>query len=569
MPTEIDKALFNDIIHHNIAIGRYSDQQIHDIVNLLNKADADILSKIAAYGEKDNFTSARLKALLKEIKAMNADAYDEANKRLSAEMQAFAQHSSEVATGMLASQLPVSWSPVAMTAEQLAAIVSSTPISVGPDKKLLLEEIFSKLAAGKEENIRGALRLGMVEGETVDQMIRRLRGTRANRYKDGVLEISRRDAAAVVRSTVISTGNLANMATFEANSDVLKGWVYIGTLDSRMCSVCAMNYGKTFPLGDGPLPIRHLNCRCIAGPAIKTWEELGFKGMKEFDVGTKASAGGLVRADMIYPDWLKGQPAKVQDEILGKARGQLFRDGKIKLDKYTDASGKMITLDELKGVGEKTASSTISSFPKLNDIKAAELQAKQEFGLSLASYRKLHPEVADEINSAIQEFKDKYGAVHLDSISTKTVRDKYGREKFWMEASAMGKPDDITRNHLIINLAIFENQTLELVNAKISEVAAKGTWVPTELKQVVAHELAHVKISQGITMQEAMRKNQRLEYTFFKSNGLSRYGAKDGAEGIAESFAKHIKDGNIDGVTLLNMNKTASEIIEEFTGVKL
>ena len=58
----------------------------------------------------------------------------------------------------------------------------------GVEKKLLLKEIFQGLAAGREEDIRGAIRLGVVEGESMPQMVSRLRWTKAAQYKVGVLE---------------------------------------------------------------------------------------------------------------------------------------------------------------------------------------------------------------------------------------------------------------------------------------------------------------------------------------------------------------------------------------------
>jgi hypothetical protein len=45
---------------------------------------------------------------------------------------------------------------------------------------------------------------------------------------------------------------------------------------------------------------------------------------------------------------LKGQDKKTQVELLGKTRAQMFAEGKIKLDKFTDSSGKLLTLEQLK-----------------------------------------------------------------------------------------------------------------------------------------------------------------------------------------------------------------------------
>ena len=347
MPTEIPKNLFDYLVHEQISSGRYASQQVASIVSLLNQADKDIIAKIQAHGKNGTFTAYRLKSLLKEIKQTIDDAYWEMEKQLHEEMGGYALHVAETTTAMFAAQIPVKFSFVGLSDEQLAAIIDKTPISVGKDKKLLLEEIFQSIAAGKEEAIRGALRLGMVEGESVPEMVRRLIGTKANRYTDGIMESSRRAAEAIVRTTVIHTGNQATQQTYLNNADVLKGWIYVATLDSRTCPVCFSDSGKTFPLKSGPVPPRHINCRCFSAPQIKTWKELGID-MEELPPSYRASKNGPVKSDISFDDWLRGQDTATQVELLGKTRAKLFADGGLKLDKLTDASGKLYTLDTLK-----------------------------------------------------------------------------------------------------------------------------------------------------------------------------------------------------------------------------
>lgn len=49
-----------------------------------------------------------------------------------------------------------------------------------------------------------------------------------------------------------------------------------------------------------------------------------------------------------YSDWLKRQPEAVQNDILGATKAQLFRDGKLTLDRFVDSKGRVLTLEELK-----------------------------------------------------------------------------------------------------------------------------------------------------------------------------------------------------------------------------
>lgn len=344
--TTIPKDLLDRTVRHQIDLHRYGNGVVRDIIALLNDADREMAEKIRKRGEDGTWTARRLKALLAEIKDLNDQAYWEAEKRMVKEMNRFAQDEAEATAETLASQFPASIAIATPNVEQLAALVDKTPITVGPDRKLLLEEIFTGMADGKEEAIRGAVRLGVAEGETTDQIVRRLIGTRANRYTDGIIERHRRGAEAMVRTIVNHVSNQAVQATYGANQEVVKGWVFVSTLDSRTTVTCASLSGSEWPIGKGPLPPRHVNCRSFAAPKVATWKELGIP-LEEMPPALRASKDGPVRADISFDDWLRDQPKEVQKDILGATRQKLFAEG-MKIDKFTDNKGVVYTLDELR-----------------------------------------------------------------------------------------------------------------------------------------------------------------------------------------------------------------------------
>ena len=77
---------------------------------------------------------------------------------------------------------------------------------------------------------------------------------------------------------------------------------------------------------------------------LKSWQALGIKNP---DGRTRASMDGQVAQTETYQTWLKKKPEAFQDEVLGKEKAQLFRDG-TPLDRFVDSSGHTYTLDELK-----------------------------------------------------------------------------------------------------------------------------------------------------------------------------------------------------------------------------
>lgn len=223
----------------------------------------------------------------------------------------------------------------------LRAVVYSKPF-----QGELLSGWYDDLSKKAQKLVSRSIRAGVVEGKTVPEMVQSLRGTRAGNYKDGILNVTRRDAESIVRTSVNHTVTEARDETYGANADLLDGWRFVATLDGRTTLLCASLDGQTFPLGEGPKPPRHFNCRSTTAPLLKSYKEMGLK-IKSLPEGVRESVDGSVPKKTTYGEWLKTKDASFQDEVLGPARGQLFREGKVGIADFIDESGKMYTLKQL------------------------------------------------------------------------------------------------------------------------------------------------------------------------------------------------------------------------------
>lgn len=355
---EIPADVFQYSIQSQINNMRHSNKVTRDIIALLNDADAEILAKLEKWGDSQRFSPARLRALLKEIRAMVSESYAGAHEQIKGDMAAFADHVAVDTASMIATQAPIAYNVVKATSEQLAAIVDTTPVTVGPEKKLLLEEVFSSLASGKEEDIRGAIRLSMVEGESIGDMTKRLRGTRAAQFKDGVLEVSRRHAETMVRTIVNSTSNHAMQAVYKANEAVVKGWRYLSTLDGRTSLTCRTLANTFWNVGEGPIPPNHPGCRSVAIPELKTFRELGLD-IDDMPPSVRASKNGPVDSSITMDAWMRTQSKADIVDMLGPTRAKLFLDGKLDIQKFATSKGEVYTLSKLK---QKNAAAFAKAF---------------------------------------------------------------------------------------------------------------------------------------------------------------------------------------------------------------
>ena len=113
------------------------------------------------------------------------------------------------------------------TRKQVFKKVVQRPLSTNGD---LLEPWLKKFTEDEKARVSNAIRLGHSQGLTNQQMVQRLIGTKANKFKDGILQTTRRNAATVVRTSVQHVASSARQETWEANKDIARGYEFVATL---------------------------------------------------------------------------------------------------------------------------------------------------------------------------------------------------------------------------------------------------------------------------------------------------------------------------------------------------
>jgi SPP1 gp7 family putative phage head morphogenesis protein len=343
MPTANEQIL-DFQVRHQVGLQRLTAATIQKLIPILNRADEQIVSDLLKRSAtlEGSVTSQRLQHLLRSVREINHDAHVELGRELRQELRDLARYEVEFQRRLIGRSVPVEFDMVTPSAEMLNSVVHSRPF-----QGRLLREWLSELDQGRQRRVRDAVRLGMVEGQTTEQIVRRIRGTRALNFRDGVMEISRRGAEAMVRTATAHTASAAREMLFRENGDMIKGVQWVATLDTRTCETCMGLDGRVFEIDRGQRPPAHIGCRCATSPVLKSWRELGID-IDDAPPGTRASMNGQVPQTQSYGEWLRNQPAEVQNEALGPTRGRLFRSGGLDVDRFTDTRGNQLTLDQLR-----------------------------------------------------------------------------------------------------------------------------------------------------------------------------------------------------------------------------
>jgi len=213
----------------------------------------------------------------------------------------------------------------------------------------LMGDWFDGLEKPWRDGIYRDFRSGLIQGKTIPELAKFVRDKNIGAFAVGGVKKAIRDSKAVVRTAATVVTNRAREMTYAENTDIMKGVRYVATLDDRTTLICANLHGQIFPVGEGPRPAQHWNCRSTTVPEVMSWEEMGLPGrslsndqMARFN---GKPAGGFADDFGKFTDTMTPEQ---QNKFLGPVRAQLWRDGKVtNLEDFMASTTRVKTLSQL------------------------------------------------------------------------------------------------------------------------------------------------------------------------------------------------------------------------------
>ena len=338
------------LIANSVDIARLDAGERAKVLSMLNRLERD-LAALMGSRVLSEMGRAQTAALLKEVTALIQETYTEVNLDIAATLQGLAPIEVQATTKAIEGALNITLGSTGKLSQTYLEKLASNVLVDGSPVKTW----FSRQAGDVAFRFAAELRKGLLAGETNQQIIARVVGTPD---VPGVLPIARKNAAALVQTSVATVSNEARLALYRKNADVVKGVEYSATLDGHTCGRCAVRDhtwwdldgvpqdGNTLPFEAPPL---HMNCRCTTSPRLKLFSEQGID-LPDLPVygGRRAASGGPVKRDTNFEMWFRSRTPEQQDEQFGAGKAALFRAGKINLRDMLDQSGNPLTLAELK-----------------------------------------------------------------------------------------------------------------------------------------------------------------------------------------------------------------------------
>lgn len=214
---------------------------------------------------------------------------------------------------LIASQFPDTQAGAQLTAELLRADARQIEAIVRRTSDNIVSQL-RPIGMRAEGRMRSVLVRGVATGlhprRVATLMLRRLEGG----FNGG---LSR--TLVISRTEMLDAHRAAAAATQKANTDVLTGWQWVATLDTKTCPSCWSQHGSMHDLTESG-PLDHQQGRCFRLPVTKTWADLGF------DIPEPASL--VPDAEDVFASLSRAQ----QLEVMGTQRLELLNSGAIGWD---------------------------------------------------------------------------------------------------------------------------------------------------------------------------------------------------------------------------------------------
>lgn len=328
--------LVDAVTRHQVFLQRYAGGQSKDAIKILNQLRRNINARLMQ--EPTDFQRTRLVRVLEDIEALTAEAFRVISRRTIVGAQDLARVEAGFSVELFNKATKnVEWTlPADAT---LTAAVMRHPIPVSTKSIRTIEGYLQEFGKKKTAQITRMISDGVTLGDTTPTIAKNV-GTLIN-------TLNKRQLDTLTRTITNHAASATRNVVYDENADIIDGYQWVATLDSRTTLVCGSRDGKTYKVGTGPMPPAHWGCRSTTIPKVKPEYDIGSK-LK----GTRASKGATgakqVSGGTGYGGWLKRQPTSFVDEALGIERSKLFRSGKLSIDKFVDPTGRVYTLAELE-----------------------------------------------------------------------------------------------------------------------------------------------------------------------------------------------------------------------------
>jgi SPP1 gp7 family putative phage head morphogenesis protein len=344
MAKTVNEALLDAAILQSIRTVRFQNSESKKIIKKLFESDRE-LRLLLNSEDLTGFTTQRGRVLRRKVRDLLRSFHGEELKpAIISAVDGIAIVSSNAEAAAITQAVAAVLNVTTPNTDLIRQAVRRRPFNGG-----ILSSWLTQLERNDVDRIWRRILQGMTDGETTEAIVQGVLGTRSLAYRDGIRHVTRSGTALLTRTAINHATNAGRHLLWEQNADILKGYKWVSTLDSRTSDICRFRDGMIWKISRGPLPPAHPDCRSTTVPIVKSWQQLGIPS-HELNVGTRSALNGVVPANVTYNEWLVTQSDIVIREALGPARFKLWKAGDVDIGDFINDKGIRLTLDELEAL---------------------------------------------------------------------------------------------------------------------------------------------------------------------------------------------------------------------------
>lgn len=326
--------ILNALTRHQIFVLRYARGREREAEDFVSNILMTIISRLEDDPLTD-FNRGRLQAQARDYYQYLLASNTDFAESFIDEMRQFAGYEADFNARTASENLAVDFSRVSPL--QLEQAVFSDIMGLEPNRGYTIRGLLDQFGREGSNLVVSQIRDSIALGETNDQLISKIRS---------LVPMQQRKAATIARTVTNHVAVQARNASMKENDDVIDGYEWVATLDSRTSLICSARDGTIYKDFDkDPKPPAHFNCRSTITMVVNPEYDLGrdIEGSRP----SKGSSGTKrVSANLTYDSWLRKQSKAFQNKVLGPSRADMFRGG-MKLDRFVDGRGNTLTLSQL------------------------------------------------------------------------------------------------------------------------------------------------------------------------------------------------------------------------------
>ncbi len=343
----LDQSVQNES-RHAVFVQRFAGGLSNDFLPFIEQIKKEINNSLMS--ASTDLKGRRLRSVLRELENIQKGIYEEYSDELLTQLELFNDHEIDFEADSLNDVIITeSVSLTKPAANQVWASANATPL-IFPDSNdtVLLKPFIKNWSASEIKRVSSIITTGFITGQTNDEIARTITG------KGGTIDKqTRANNKAIVRTATNHISAIARERMMQDNSDIVIGYEWVSTLDSRTSGQCRSLDGRVFKFKDSgfkPQPPIHPNCRSTTAPVLD--QRFQLDDGTETRASKGAEGGQQVKATTTYYSFLKDQPKAFQNDVIGPTRGALLRNGGLTSEEFAkltvDQKFRPLTLDEMK-----------------------------------------------------------------------------------------------------------------------------------------------------------------------------------------------------------------------------